>query len=345
MGCDDTMKFFETTLEIDASSLPSFITSCVNIIVVAPFRLTQEVSKKIMYLKHNELESVLFSAALIAFGITGVNSIIAVVKGNFTLLGGTFPIIIQLIAAILLTVLFAVFNSLDSLLFNTFESTAIKECKAIKNVKEDEPLRDSLSKEESTNGDVNSIVNSGSTTIAEETTEDVIPETLENVVESQVSTSQTEMVDIDNLLDGIGLEELALNIGNEQSLDKASESGVTASSVNQQILNAMNLSRSVIAENDTYLPPSSNINLDKSVIEHVNETESIVQELASLGSKCIAYSDAELEALQNRIKAIQPEASYFNSEFMAKFALSDDEDEEVTLMAPIPELEEDSVLL
>lgn len=329
MGCDDIMKFFETTLEIDASSLPSFVTSCVNIIVVAPLRLTQEVSKKIMYLKHSELESVLFTAAIIAFGITGVNSIISVAKGTFSLFSGRFPIVIQLASAILLTVLFAVFNSLNSLLFNTFESTAIKECEAIKTV---EPKKNEKVDSEETGV----ISNVADDFVYEDTKSDEV----ESISEPITSTnSATE--DINNLLDGIGIDQLLADV--ELEIKQVNNSDSQAG--NQKVLNAIDVARGVIAENDTYTPPALNIPLDSTVLNHVNETEGIVKELVNMGSQCVAYSDAELEALQNRIKAIQPEASYFNSDFMSKFALSDEEDEEVTLMAPIPELEENSTLL
>ena len=307
MGCDVIMKFFETTLEIDASSLSNFVTSCVNIIVVAPFRLTQEVSKKIIYLKRNELESVLFLAALIAFGVTGANAILSAMNGTLSLSAGKFPLILQLVGAILLTILFAIFSKLDSLLFNTFESTAATECEAFTEVKN------------STDNVLNNL-------------EEVNEAEVLAVKGDETVNKTSAIADVDTLLEDINLDDFMLNIQPK-----------TTEEVQKEL--DFGKSQSVISQYDFYSAPPVIDRLDSSVLSYANTNQNIVNELEALGNNCVTFSNAEIEALKNTIESTQTESSYFDSNFMSKFSNAIEEDEETVLMSEIPGLDDNSALL
>lgn len=144
-------QFIDEGTNIDISSPIKAVQTIVTLIILAPYRMIDTVSTRIIYLKKSQIMKMLLYSVVIACIITAINAGIMLYLDIFSLTAGKFPIASMLIGiAILIAAYFALgvidfvaYSQLDALvLMNTDTNTELSEAEEATELSEDSQSED-----------------------------------------------------------------------------------------------------------------------------------------------------------------------------------------------------------
>lgn len=280
-------------------------------ILLSPFRLMQEVSKKVVYIPKRSIEKMLFLAVFIGMGFTVVDSGISYFKGKFDLLSGTFPAICMLIGTVILIILYCWYSSVKDAIYEQMQSDLIQRTK--KHKAKEVRKEDTLDVSDHTE----SIVPDNPIS------EQVVSEEPEPILQQEV----TQSVPVESPAPELEIDELALD---EALLDLAD--GV----------DAVSSASDWLKENDTYVAPAnSDIKQFKDVADYQNRIKNSISELEEYSAKCQTFAEAEVDLLQKKLNSLSDSAQYFGKPFVDRFNDQLVIDEELSLQTPIDDIPED----
>lgn len=96
-GANDSMRYTEREYNFEFTSLSEWLQNILGVIIVAPLRFCNEISSKIVYLKRDIIERILFLAVLLQIIIIGVTAILQSYFSDISADRGKVPILLQLI--------------------------------------------------------------------------------------------------------------------------------------------------------------------------------------------------------------------------------------------------------
>ena len=96
------MRYTEKEYDGDARNLKDWIQNSVGLFVVAPLRLINEISSKIVYLKRSLIIKILNLAVIINLVSLVLNGVISTWLGNFNIWLGKVPFVLQIASFIIL---------------------------------------------------------------------------------------------------------------------------------------------------------------------------------------------------------------------------------------------------
>lgn len=98
------MRYTEKEYKFEYGSMTEWLQDILGIICIAPLRLCNEISTKVVYLKKSIIERVLFVAVFIQIIVVMVTAIIERALGTVNLFTGKVPLLLQLIVLVILCV-------------------------------------------------------------------------------------------------------------------------------------------------------------------------------------------------------------------------------------------------
>lgn len=113
---------FSKKIKLETDSVFSFICSLLILVVFAPFRLTINLSKRIVFLAREGIDKMLFLSVLIGVVLTIASTVVQLIQGRFSLLNGTFPIILMIAGCIILVLLYFAFSSAKLIAYSSSRS-------------------------------------------------------------------------------------------------------------------------------------------------------------------------------------------------------------------------------
>ena len=116
------MRYTERDLKTKYTSFMDYVESIIELLLLSPLRLINEISKKVVYLQKKRIERLLIVAMGIATLIIVIESLIQLTFNSFYLIGGTFSIIFQLIALIIICVFYGFIRNYDFSVSEQMES-------------------------------------------------------------------------------------------------------------------------------------------------------------------------------------------------------------------------------
>lgn len=96
------MRYTEKEYKFEYGSMTEWLQDILGIICIAPLRLCNEISTKIVYLKKSIIERVLFVAVFIQIIVVMITTIIERAIGTVDLFTGKVPLLLQLIVLVIL---------------------------------------------------------------------------------------------------------------------------------------------------------------------------------------------------------------------------------------------------
>lgn len=98
------MRYTEKEYKFEYGSMTEWLQDILGIICIAPLRLCNEISTKVVYLKKSIIERVLFVAVFIQIIVVMITAIIERALGTVNLFTGKVPLLLQLIVLVILCV-------------------------------------------------------------------------------------------------------------------------------------------------------------------------------------------------------------------------------------------------
>lgn len=116
------MRYTERDLKTKYTSFMDYIESVVELLLLSPLRLINEISKKVVYLQKKRIEKLLIVAIVIAALIIVIESLIQLTLNNLYLIGGPFSILFQLIALFVICIIYGFIRNYDFSISEQMES-------------------------------------------------------------------------------------------------------------------------------------------------------------------------------------------------------------------------------
>lgn len=136
------MRYTEKDLKTKYDNFTDYLSSIIELLLLSPFRLVNEISKKVVYLEQKRIEKLLLVATTIAIFIIGLEVVVGIFFNNVNLLNGKFPIVFQALAPLTILLIwgfvknydFSIHSKLEEILSNSQNNE--QECKDSNSAKE-----------------------------------------------------------------------------------------------------------------------------------------------------------------------------------------------------------------
>ena len=306
------MKFFEKTVKLETLTVWDFLRTAANMIFLSPFRLIQEISKKVVYLPNKSLEKMLFLSIFIGVGFTVVSSVLRFSKGAFSLTDGTFPVICMLLGTLALVGVYLWYNSAKDVIYKQMEQELV--------------MRKRTTTEQK-----------GTAKESEESSADVSESTVMKEDAAKQQTTQVESTE-DLSLDDLTLDEMLVNDLEQEFVEDTPPSKMQP---NKTAIAAAS-SKAWLQQNDYYTAPA-NADLVGSteVKNYQNRLQTKISDLEEYAQNCTKYSEEEVELLQKKLDSMAGTNKFFGGQFAAQFNDQLLIDEEQSLQNAIDDIQED----
>lgn len=323
------MRFFENKVELKVDTVVDFLRTAANILLFGPFRLVQEISKKVVYLSKNDLNRIFFTSVIVALLLTASNAVAQILTDGLSIFEGKMPIALMLFCSVFLLIVYCVVSSkkwtiLDSR--NSIDKIIMKP-KTPSTVKGD-PVEDT-----------------SDTTVSEthmtETQKEAVAEISNELIvgEQKVIADMAVQTEKDASPGDLSLES-ALSIDDDFLLDDSELSNLNIITDNL-VTNASNW----LAENDTFVPNvNTDILHDENVKEYQQRLEGGIAELERIGDTYDKFSEDEVKLLQEKLNAVTTTDRFLSKEFITNFNNSLVLDEECILQHGASDVSEDFTL-
>lgn len=316
LGVFVAMRFFDNGFSLETTTIKDFIRTLLNLLVLGPFRLVQEMSKKIVYLKSKSIEQVLFLSVFIGFGFTAIFAIVKWKRGTFNLFEGKVPLVVILAGAIVLIGVYILVTSVN----NTIDLNAFSKPKH-----KDENTGDE--EENSKSGSGEGAVYDDSDFLDDIEISDVVASnTLESVVGGAVKPTAGDKAVSENVSKLV--EDALFGIVDDDKKDSAVEAIM-----------------GVLRQYDSYTAPINEEIYDSTEIRNYqNAVKAKVNSLQEYGEQCTLFSTEEVNLLQQKLEATTPPSKYLSKDLIEGFTLNQLQDEEVSVVSNVDDVPDDFTL-
>lgn len=121
------MRYTEKDLKTKYDNFTEYLSSIIELLLLSPFRLVNEISKKVVYLEQKRIEKLLLVATAIAAFVIGLEVVVGIFFNNVNLLNGKFPIVFQALAPLTILLIwgfvknydFSIHSKLEEILSNS----------------------------------------------------------------------------------------------------------------------------------------------------------------------------------------------------------------------------------
>lgn len=322
------MKFFENKVELKVTTVFDFLRTAANLLLFGPFRLVQEISKKIVYITKIELNRVFFTAVIIALLLTVANTVAQLATGDFDIFKGKMPLILMLACSIVLLIIYCIVSSkrftfMDAK-FTDVGSKSVKVKEVIEPKEEEITATNVVSAQES-------VEQEPVETVEVEAKEPVRP-AIKPSVRQAVVDSEAEVSNLS------GDSSLALDT--DFLLEESDLSGLDLA-ISDLALDA----DAWLKENDTFTAKeNADVLHDADVQAYQKRLETGIAELENIGDSYAKFSDAEVQLLQNKLNAITTNDRFLSKDFIANFNNNLVIDEECILQHGTSEVDDNFTL-
>lgn len=146
------MRYTEKDLKTKYDNFTDYLSSIIELLILSPFRLINEISKKVVYLEQKRIEKMLLVAAMISVLVIALEVVIGFCLNDFSPVGGKFPIAFQALAPVIILLLWGFVKNYDFSLHSKLEEILTKQSEADDLVKEGEnTVKESKSSTETEN--------------------------------------------------------------------------------------------------------------------------------------------------------------------------------------------------
>lgn len=114
------MRYTEKDLKTKYDNFTEYLSSIMELLILSPFRLVNEISKKVVYLEKQRIEKMLITSIVIAILILLLEFIIGISLTGIDLFGGRFPLVVQAITPLLLIILLGFVKTYDFSVLSEF---------------------------------------------------------------------------------------------------------------------------------------------------------------------------------------------------------------------------------
>lgn len=146
------MRYTEKDLKTKYDNFTDYLSSIIELLILSPFRLINEISKKVVYLEQKRIEKMLLVAAMISVLIIALEVVIGFCFNDFSPVSGKFPIAFQALAPVIILLLWGFVKNYDFSLHSKLEEILTKQSEADDLAKEGEnTVKESKSSTETEN--------------------------------------------------------------------------------------------------------------------------------------------------------------------------------------------------
>lgn len=146
------MRYTEKDLKTKYDNFTDYLSSIIELLILSPFRLINEISKKVVYLEQKRIEKMLLVAAMISVLVIALEVVIGFCLNDFSPVSGKFPIAFQALATVIILLLWGFVKNYDFSLHSKLEEILTKQNEAEDLAKEDEnTIKESKSSTETEN--------------------------------------------------------------------------------------------------------------------------------------------------------------------------------------------------
>lgn len=134
------MRYTEKDLKTKYDNFTDYLSSIIELLILSPFRLINEISKKVVYLEQKRIEKMLLVAVMISVLVIALEVVIEFCLNDFSPVSGKFPIAFQALAPVIILLLWGFVKNYDFSLHSKLEEILTKQSEAEDLVKEDENI-------------------------------------------------------------------------------------------------------------------------------------------------------------------------------------------------------------
>lgn len=146
------MRYTEKDLKTKYDNFTDYLSSIIELLILSPFRLINEISKKVVYLEQKRIEKMLLVAAMISVLVIALEVVIGFCLNDFNPVSGKFPIVFQALAPVIILLLWGFVKNYDFSLHSKLEEILTKQSEAEDLAKEDKnAVKESQSSPETEN--------------------------------------------------------------------------------------------------------------------------------------------------------------------------------------------------
>lgn len=124
------MRYTEKDLKTKYDNFTDYLSSIIELLILSPFRLINEISKKVVYLEQKRIEKMLLVAAMISVLVIALEVVIGFCLNDFSLVSGKFPIAFQALAPLIILLLWGFVKNYDFSLHSKLEEILAKQSEA-----------------------------------------------------------------------------------------------------------------------------------------------------------------------------------------------------------------------
>ena len=125
------MRYTEKDLKTKYDNFTDYLSSIIELLLLSPFRLVNEISKKVVYLEQKRIEKLLLVATAIATFVIGLEIVIGIFLNRIDLFNGKFPIVLQALTPLIILLIwgfvknydFSIHSKLEEILSNSQNSS------------------------------------------------------------------------------------------------------------------------------------------------------------------------------------------------------------------------------
>lgn len=132
------MRYTEKDLKTKYDNFTDYLSSIIELLILSPFRLINEISKKVVYLEQKRIEKMLLVAAMISVLVIALEVVIGFCLNDFSPVSGKFPIAFQALATVIILLLWGFVKNYDFSLHSKLEEILTKQNEAEDLAKEGE---------------------------------------------------------------------------------------------------------------------------------------------------------------------------------------------------------------
>lgn len=145
------MRYTEKDLKTKYDNFTDYLSSIIELLILSPFRLINEISKKVVYLEQKRIEKMLLVAAMISVLVIALEVVIGFCLNDFNPVSGKFPIVFQALAPVIILLLWGFVKNYDFSLHSKLEEILTKQSEGEDLAKKENEVKEFQSSPETEN--------------------------------------------------------------------------------------------------------------------------------------------------------------------------------------------------
>lgn len=299
------MKFLESQTSLDATSPMRFLRGVFLNFLFAPFKLTVEIARKVVFLPWESVKQLLAVAVGVGSAYTGGVAAVHVYLGDFSLLRGSFPLVFPLFSTLGLAIAYAVASSVNLFVYEHLE----KLCSSgVLHQAEDVPQKQMSVKESE----------------EQVPAQEIAPKSVETAATVPVP-EEHEFVEVESgAREDVFTPEVAEPAG--ESADTFSgnvditESEIEAALQDIEITNALDdvpeVSLATGGSNEYHALPNSEVFESSEIRDFQNRLRNKISDLSDYGKGATHFSDDEISLLEQEMEGVTDPSKFIDEELL-----------------------------